>query len=77
MSQCLARIRRQQLGAIRCAVVVVHGAIDPLVDVSGGEATAKAIHGAELVVIEDMGHELPSALFRRVVETVVHNIRRE
>jgi pimeloyl-ACP methyl ester carboxylesterase len=31
-------------------------------DVSGGQATAEAIPGAELVVIEGMGHNLPPGL---------------
>ena len=37
----------------------MHGADDPLVDVSGGRATARAIPGAELVVFDGMGHDLP------------------
>jgi pimeloyl-ACP methyl ester carboxylesterase len=43
--------------------LVVHGADDPLVDVSGGRATARAIAGAELAVLEGMGHDLPRGLW--------------
>jgi hypothetical protein len=50
--------------------------VDPLVNVSGGEATAKAVPGAELVVVPDMGHELPPVLFPNLVDAVVRNIRR-
>jgi hypothetical protein len=50
--------------------------MDPLVNVSGGEATAKAIPGAELIVLPDMGHELPPALFPQLVDAVIRNIRR-
>jgi pimeloyl-ACP methyl ester carboxylesterase len=39
--------------------LVIHGAADVLIGLSGGEATAEAIPGAELLVIEDMGHDLP------------------
>jgi pimeloyl-ACP methyl ester carboxylesterase len=43
-------------------------------DVSGGRATAEAIPGAELVLIEGMGHNLPpglrSQLAARIVEFV-------
>jgi pimeloyl-ACP methyl ester carboxylesterase len=68
--------RTERLGAVRCPTIVIHGAVDPLVAVSGGQATAQAIPGAELVVLEDMGHELPPALFPQIVDAVVRNIRR-
>jgi hypothetical protein len=35
--------------------LVIHGVADPMCDVSGGPATADAIPGAELVLIEGMG----------------------
>ena len=41
---------------MRVPTLVLHGADDPLVTVSGGRATAHAIPGAELVVIDGMGH---------------------
>jgi pimeloyl-ACP methyl ester carboxylesterase len=68
--------RTDRLGAVRCPTVVVHGAAEPLVAVSGGEATARAIPDAELVIIPDMGHELPRALFPQLVDVVMRNIRR-
>lgn len=68
--------RTDRLGAVRCATVVIHSAVDPLVAVSGGQATAREIPGAKLVVLEDMGHELPPALFPQIVNAVVRNIRR-
>lgn len=42
--------------------LVVHGAEDPLVTLPGGEATAAAVPGAELWVVEGMGHDLPAAV---------------
>ena len=44
------------------ATLVVHGAADPLVTLPGGEATAAAVPGAELWVIDGMGHDLPAAM---------------
>jgi pimeloyl-ACP methyl ester carboxylesterase len=41
---------------------VIHGLADRMCDVSGGRATAEAIAGAELVLIEAMGHDLPPGL---------------
>ena len=39
------------------------GTADPLVHVSGGKATARAIPGAELVLIPGMGHDMPRELW--------------
>ena len=64
--------RSRALGALRIPAAVVHGSADKMVHVSGGRATARAIPGAELVVIEGMGHDLPSELF----ETYTDIIRR-
>ena len=52
--------RTSELGRVAVPTVVIHGADDPLIGVSGGQATAAAIPGAELIVIEGMGHDLPS-----------------
>ena len=52
--------------------LVIHGLADKMVHVSGGRATAAAIPGAELLLIDGMGHDLPPALF----ETYVAAIRR-
>ena len=52
--------------------LVIHGLADKMVHVSGGRATAAAIPGAELLLIDGMGHDLPPALF----ETFADAIRR-
>lgn len=41
---------------------MIHGLADRMCDVSGGRATVEAIPGAELILIEGTGHELPSGL---------------
>jgi pimeloyl-ACP methyl ester carboxylesterase len=56
--------------------VVIHGDLDPLVDVSGGRATAAAIPDAELVVIEGMGHDLPRELWPEITDAIVRNAKR-
>jgi pimeloyl-ACP methyl ester carboxylesterase len=62
--------RRPKLAKIKAPTVVLHGADDPLVPVSGGRDTAACIPGAELRVIPGMGHDLPPQLFEKVVEAV-------
>jgi pimeloyl-ACP methyl ester carboxylesterase len=52
-----------RLGSVSVPTLVIHGVSDPLIDVSGGRATAQAVAGAELVTIDGMGHDLPRALW--------------
>jgi pimeloyl-ACP methyl ester carboxylesterase len=65
--------RTPALGEIDVPTVVIHGADDPLITVSGGEATAAAIPGAELVVIEGMGHDLAPRHLDRIADALVAN----
>ena len=68
--------RTEWLRGIRAPTVVIHGTVDPLIDVSGGEATAAAIPGAELVLIEGMGHDLPRAIWPRLIDAIEENSMR-
>jgi pimeloyl-ACP methyl ester carboxylesterase len=62
--------RTEQLRQLRLPTVVIHGADDPLIGVSGGHATAEAVPGAELVLLDGMGHELPRAVWPAVVDRI-------
>ncbi|MFN8174987.1 MAG: alpha/beta fold hydrolase [Solirubrobacteraceae bacterium] len=68
--------RTQALRGVGAPAVVIHGAADPLVPISGGRATAEAIPGADLVVIEGMGHDLPRGAWPRIVDAIVANAQR-
>jgi pimeloyl-ACP methyl ester carboxylesterase len=51
--------------------LVIHGTSDPVVPVEGGKDTARAIPGAELILIEGMGHDLPhGGAWPRIVEAI-------
>jgi pimeloyl-ACP methyl ester carboxylesterase len=54
-----AENRKPALASVTAPTLVIHGSDDPLVPVACGRDTADAIPGAELVIIEGMGHELP------------------
>ena len=68
--------RAEGLRELEIPALVIHGTDDPLIDVSGGKATATAIPGAELVLIEGMGHDLPRALWPRLVDLIASNADR-
>ncbi len=46
---------------------------DPLVPVEGGIDTADSIPGAELMIIEGMGHSLPAEVALRIIEAIVRH----
>jgi len=60
--------RTAELERITVPTLVIHGSVDPLVSPSGGRATARAIPGAELMMIEGMGHDLPRVLWPRLID---------
>ena len=62
--------RTPGLAKVEVPTLVIHGESDPLVDPSGGRATAAAIPGAELWTIPGMGHDLPPELFEQIADRV-------
>lgn len=71
-----ARDRTPELAKLRVPAVVLHGSADPLIDASGGEATARAIPGARKVMIEGMAHDLPRGAWPAIVDALVENAQR-
>ena len=61
------------LGSIKVPTLVIHGSDDPLVPVEGGKDTAASIPGAELLIIDGMGHCIPSETWPQVVEAIAKN----
>ncbi len=76
MAMVASGSRSAALGSVRAPTLVIHGDVDALVPLDGGEATARAIPGAELLVIPDMGHEVPPRAQAEVVATIVAHARR-
>ncbi|HEY3471005.1 MAG TPA: alpha/beta hydrolase [Amycolatopsis sp.] len=62
--------RTAGLRSVRLPALVIHGDADPLINVSGGKATAEAIPGAELLVVPGMGHNLPRAVWPEIAAAV-------
>jgi pimeloyl-ACP methyl ester carboxylesterase len=68
--------RTAELRGIRAPTLVIHGAEDKLIRPSGGLATVTAIPDAELMTIEGMGHDLPQAVWPRVVDAIADRASR-
>jgi pimeloyl-ACP methyl ester carboxylesterase len=69
--------RRDALRTLRTPTLVVHGAEDPLIPLACGLDTAESIPGAELLIVEGMGHDLPRAVWPRLVDAVTQLASRE
>jgi pimeloyl-ACP methyl ester carboxylesterase len=65
--------RTRSLGAVNVPTTVIHGDADPLVDVSGGLATAAAIPDARFITLRGMGHDLPRELWPQIIDAIVQN----
>jgi pimeloyl-ACP methyl ester carboxylesterase len=68
--------RSARLATVHVPTLVIHGTADKMVDPSGGRATAAAIPGAQLVMIEGMGHNLPPGLWSRIADLIAAHARR-
>jgi pimeloyl-ACP methyl ester carboxylesterase len=62
--------RSERLHDVRVPTLVIHGLRDKMVHVSGGRATAAAIPGAVLLLVDGMGHDLPPQLFQTFADAI-------
>ncbi|MEO8057626.1 MAG: alpha/beta fold hydrolase [Burkholderiales bacterium] len=64
--------RSKLLSQIKVPTQVIHGQADPLVPVAAGHDLAQKIAGANIDVIEGMGHDLPVELWPRFVSGIAN-----
>lgn len=62
--------RTERLRRLDVPTLVIHGTNDPLVQPSGGEATAAAIPGAELLLVEGMGHGVARLAYDTIIDAI-------
>jgi pimeloyl-ACP methyl ester carboxylesterase len=65
--------RTPLLGELNVPTTVIHGTSDPLVRPSGGRATAAAIQGARLLMLDGMGHDMPPELWPEIIDAISEN----
>jgi pimeloyl-ACP methyl ester carboxylesterase len=68
--------RTSAVRGIRAPTLVIHGTKDKLVRVSGGKATAKAVPGARLLLVDGMGHDLPRGAWPQILDGIAENAAR-
>lgn len=67
--------RTDRLRTVDTPFLVIHGVDDPLIDQSGGKATADAIPGASYLLVDGMGHDLPARRVELLCDTVSAHCR--
>jgi pimeloyl-ACP methyl ester carboxylesterase len=65
--------RREALREVDVPTLVIHGRADPLVPLACGIDTAQAVPGAELLVIDGMGHALPMAHWPQIIDAIARH----
>jgi pimeloyl-ACP methyl ester carboxylesterase len=65
--------RTEKLKSISIPTLVIHGDVDPLLPVECGLATAAAIPGSRLKIIQEMGHALPEAVWSQIVAEIIRH----
>lgn len=63
--------RADALRRVRLPTLVIHGLDDTLVAPSGGRRTAELVPGAKLLLVPDMGHDRPRALWPELCEAIL------
>ncbi len=67
--------REAALKSLKVLTLVIHGDADRLVPLDSGRATAEAVSGAQLEIIEGMGHDYPPQFWDRLVKLITTHAR--
>ena len=62
--------RAEALKTLDVPTLVINGLDDTLIDSSGGRRTAELVPGARLLVLNDMGHDRPPALWPTLLDAI-------
>jgi pimeloyl-ACP methyl ester carboxylesterase len=68
--------RTSALRTLAVPTLVIHGTADRLIAPSGGRATARAVPGARLLMIEGMGHDHPRGAWPVLLDAIEQNAAR-
>lgn len=68
--------RTEKLQEMVVPTLVIHGRDDTLLTPSGGERTAELVQGSVLMMVADMGHDLPRPLWPMFVDAISAHARR-
>jgi pimeloyl-ACP methyl ester carboxylesterase len=67
--------RSAALAQLGVPMLVIHGRDDTLITPEGGERTAELVPGARLLLVSDMGHDMPRPLWPVFAEAIGGHVR--
>jgi pimeloyl-ACP methyl ester carboxylesterase len=68
--------RSDALARLDAPTLVIHGRDDTLIAPSGGERTSELVAGSVLMMVADMGHDLPMPLWPLYADAIASHARR-
>jgi pimeloyl-ACP methyl ester carboxylesterase len=69
--------RKRALVSVAAPTLVIHGTVDPIMPLEGGKDTAEAIPGADLLIIDGLGHGLPHGeAWPQIVDAIAMHIKK-
>jgi len=67
--------RKDALKNVQTPTLVIHGDADPLVPIEGGKDTAASVPGAQLAIINGMGHDIPPKVAPKIIELITKHAK--
>lgn len=61
------------ISAIKAPTLVIHGKEDPFNSIEAGKEIASNITGAELILVEGMGHSFPRDILEKLINAIVNH----
>lgn len=67
--------RTEMLKVLDTPTLIIHGRDDELITPSGGTRTAELVPGANLLLMADMGHDMPEQLWPVITDAILSHTR--
>ena len=64
---------KPKISAIQVPTLVIHGTEDPFNSIKAGKEIVTAIPGAELLILDGMGHSFPREVMPQIINALVAN----
>jgi pimeloyl-ACP methyl ester carboxylesterase len=72
----MAPDREAALRTLCAPTLVLHGTLDPLISIDGGERLAELVPDAELLPVEGLAHDLPVQVWQQVISALTTHVSR-
>ena len=66
--------REEALRTLNVPTLVMHGTLDPLIAMDGGQRLASLVPGAQFMEIEGLAHDLPIQVWQQVISAITSHV---